>query len=124
MITFERLGVRDDGNPVIETSTYIPADPNHPLAVELEGHEGFWVRIAVGNSFNHVRAKEVSRAEYNAHVAEIHDLNESRRLDAEEARERAKAELDAKKNEVRAELAKLGLSPQTITAILDQVRTG
>lgn len=122
MITFERLGVREDGNPVIETSTYTEVAPDHPLAVELEGHEGHWALVAVGNSFKHVRAKEVSRAEYNAHVSSLHDLIEERRLEHEAEKERIANDLAHKKDAVDRELTKLGLSRETVMAILKQIQ--
>lgn len=122
MITIERLGVRPDGNPVIETSTYVPANPEHPLAVTLDSHDGFWVRVAVGNSLAHTQAKEVTPVEFNAAVSEIREMVEIRHLEAEQAREVIEAELTAKKEAVKTELANLGLSPTTVEAILDQVR--
>lgn len=124
MITVERYGVRADGNPVIETSTYIPAPPDHPLAVTLDGHEGTWVRIAVGNGLSAVGAQEVTEAKYRLAKDELRDKIERNELEARAKRQAAAEEIAAKKNEVRAELARLGLSPQTITAILDQVRQG
>lgn len=125
MITFERLGIRNsDDNPVIETSTYIPAEIDHPLAVELEGFEGFWVRIAVGNSFTAIGAREVTEAQFNAAKSELEDLIEIREIEAQEQRDRIRAELDSKRTAIRAELSKLGLSSDTITAIIDQVRQG
>lgn len=123
MIVMERLGIRNgDDNPVIETSTYIPAAPDHPNAVELDGYEGTWVLLAVGNAFNQVNARPVSRAEYDSKVAEIQTRIESQALEAQEQRERAMAELAEKKEAVSRELATLGLSPSTIKAILDQVK--
>lgn len=80
--------------------------------------------VAVGNSLVHVNAKPVTRAEYNAAESKVNEIAAIRQAQAEERRETAQRELEGKKNEVRAELAKLGLSPQTIKAILDQVRQG
>lgn len=123
MITLERYGIRNgDDNPVIETSTYIEADPDHPLAVEIEGHEGFWVRVAVGNSLTAVNARPVSKVQYNAAVSELHDRIEVMQAEHEARREAAKMELADKKAQVSKELAKLGLSAQTIDAILAQVQ--
>lgn len=122
MIIKERLGIRSDGNPVIETSTYIPATPDHPDAVELEGVEGDWVLVAVGNAFNQVNATEVSLAEFTQAQEDIKAVLVAKEVEAEEIRNRVAAELAAKKTAIEGELANLGLSSETIQAILSQVK--
>ena len=124
MITIERLGIRQDGNPVVETSTYVPVAPDHPLAVTLEGQEGYWARMAVGNSFTAIGARSASRQEFEAAKQDINEKAEAIRIEVQARHEQMKAELDAKKDDVRKELSKLGLSQTTIKAILDQVRGG
>lgn len=120
MIEVKRFGIRADGNPVIEASTYLPAAPDHPLAVELPGHDGFWVRIAVGNSFSVIGAKPVTEAEYNQAANDIREIVERNEQEARLAREIAAEELATKRLAALNELAALGLSQTTIQAILDQ----
>lgn len=122
MITIERLGVRKDGNPVVETSTYIPAAPDHPLAMTLAGVEGHWVLLAVGNSLKHAGAREVTKAEFNSHKSAIAELVEARLVEAQEVLDMAAAVREAKKADVEAELESLGLSAGAISAILDGVK--
>lgn len=123
MITIERLGIRNsDENPVVETSTYIEVEPDHPMAVELKGHEGHWARIAVGNSLNQLNARPVSRAEFDFAQDEIAARVAEREAAAVEERARIYAEIAAKKAEIEIELLALGLSYGAIKAILAQIK--
>lgn len=123
MITIERLGIRNsDENPVVETSTYIEVEPDHPMAVELTGHEGYWARIAVGNSLNQLNARPVSRAEFDFAQDEIAARVAEREAAAVEERARIHAEIAAKKAEIEIELLALGLSYGAIKAILAQIK--
>lgn len=124
MITRERYGVRTDGSPVIETSTYVEVSPDNPLAEELQGVDGFWARVAVGNSLTVMAAKSVSKKDYDL-AKEEHEL----RVDA--AREELQQELDQKQREqearqatAMADLRKLGIPLESIQALLFQAKTG
>lgn len=122
MIVKERYGVRSDGNPVIETSTYIEAAPDHPLAEELEGVEGYWVRVAVGNSLTVTSAKPVSHQKFL-------EAKEEHRLKVEAAQEELQRQLDIKQREREekqaeaiAELQAKGISLEAISALLDRAK--
>lgn len=122
MITRERYGVRPDGRPITEVSTYIPAEPDHPLGEELSGVEGTWVRVSVGNSLTAMGATEVSKARFNDAVAEDELRHEAVLQEIADRQERVAREIEAKKDAIRRELADLGLSQDAITAILRNVR--
>lgn len=122
MITTERLGVRADGNPVTETSSYISAAPDHPLAVTLVGHEGHWVRIAVGNHLESIGAKPVTQVEYNAAQSKLQEKVSQIAVEFRERQDVILREIEAKKGAIRAELSALGLSSDAVAAILAQVR--
>ena len=123
MITVERLGIRNaDENPVIETSTYIEVEPDHPMAVELKGHEGHFARVAVGNSLSQLNARPVTRAEFDFATDEIAARVADREAEALEEKTRIEAEIEAKKTQIEGELLNLGLSPGAVHAILAQVR--
>lgn len=124
MITKERYGVRPDGNTVVETSTYVEATADHPLAEELEDTDGFWVRVAVGNSLVATGAKAVTRAQFQ-------DAKEEHRLLVEAAQEQLQQELDLKRREIEerkaeaiAELKAKGIPLESIQALLGQAKTG
>lgn len=118
----ERYGIRPDDNPVVETSTYIESTQEHPMAVQIEGVPGWWVRIGVGNSLTALNARPVTYTEYQNHAQEHRLRVEAIQEDLDRKRDLRQRELDAKKDQVKAELRKLGLSEDTVSAILDQVR--
>jgi|SRR6185295_17522921 len=122
MITRERYGVRPDGRPITEVSTYIPTEPDHPLAEELAGEEGFWVRVSVGNSLTAMGAAEVSKAQFTGVVEEAQLLHEAVLQELADRQERVAQEIEEKKDVIRRELADLGLSQDAVTAILRNVR--
>lgn len=124
MITTERLGVRPDGNPIVETSIYIEAAPDHPLAVQVEGHIGYWVRTFLGNSLATHSAVEVTRMEWNAAKSALEEHIAQVKIDREARDEIIREEMKQKKDKIRLELIKLGLSEQTVSAILQQVQQG
>lgn len=122
MIQIERYGVKEDGNTVVETSTYIEVQPDHPLATQIEGYPGWWGRISVGNSLTLMAAKPVSKEKF-LEAKEEHRL----RVDAiqeelEQRRERRQQEIESKKVKIKQELEKLGLSSDTVDAIVRQVQ--
>lgn len=122
MIVKERYGVRDDGNVVIETSTYVPTTPDHPRAVTIEGEEGYWVRVMVGNALPTVSAKEVTRQRFEEAKEELAFRTQAIQEELEQRREQRQQEIDAKKQQITAELRKLGLSTDTVAAIVNQVQ--
>lgn len=122
MITRERYGVRPDGRPVTEVSTYIPIEPDHPLAVEIEGEDGFWVRTSVGNSLTAMGAQAVSRQEFQTAVEEAELIHESMMQELADRQARIDQEIEAKRDLIRSELLTLGLSNDAVTEILRQVR--
>lgn len=122
MITRERYGVRPDGRPITEVSNYIPVEPDHPLAEEIQGEEGFWVRVSVGNSLTAMGAVEVSKAKFNDAVAEADLRHEAVLQEIADRQEQVAREIEAKKDAIRRELTDLGLSPDAILAILRNVQ--
>lgn len=122
MITRERYGVRPDGRPITEVSSYIPVEPDHPLAEELNGEEGTWVRVSVGNSLTAMGATEVPKAKFTEAVEEAQLLHEAVLQDLADRQERVAQEIEEKKDVIRRELADLGLSQDAVTAILRNVR--
>lgn len=122
MITRERYGVRADGRPITEVSTYIPIEPDHPLAVEVPGEDGTWVRVSVGNSLTAMGATEVSHVEFTEAVQEAELRHEAVLAEIADRQERVQQEIEAKRDAIRKELVDLGLSTDAVTAILRQVR--
>jgi hypothetical protein len=118
----ERFGVRPDGRPITEVTTYIPAEADHPLAVELAGEEGTWVKLSVGNSLAAMGAKEVSKAEFQEAVAEADLLHEAVLQEIADRQERVRREIEAKQDLIRRELLDLGLSFDAVNAIIRQVK--
>lgn len=94
------------------------------MAVQLDGHDGYWVRVSVGNSFNAIGAKEVTEGEYLRAVDDMRQIVERHEQEARMAREVAAEELAAKRAQVETELAALGLSDMTVKTILDQIQRG
>lgn len=124
MISQERYGIRPDGNPVTEITQYQEVAPDHPFALQLEGIEGYWTKTMVGNSLTALGAREVTYVEYLDAGEEIRLKSEAMMEELQRQRDQRAQELDAKKDQVRLELATLGLSPETINTILAQVREG
>lgn len=124
MIIKERYGVRPDGNTVVETSTYIEVPEDHPLAEELEGTDGFWARVAIGNSLVATGAKPVSHAQFQ-------DAKEDHRLQVEAKQEQLQQEIDQHRREIEdrkaaaiSELKAKGIPLESIQALLGQAKTG
>lgn len=124
MITQERYGVRADGNPVTEITMYQEVAADHPMAITLPGLEGHYVKAMVGNSLTAIGAREVTRQQFLDAGEEIRLRGEAVMDELQRKHDLRQRELEEKKSEVRRELAKLGISPDTVNAILRQVREG
>lgn len=122
MIQVERYGLRSDGNTVVETTTYIESLPDHPLAVEVEGHPGWWIKTMVGNSLLAVSAQPVTKQRFNEANEEMKLRVEAIQEEIEQRRELRRRELEEKQDRIKRELEKLGLSTDTVNAIIQQVK--